>query len=223
MNKIFLFIFGLLIFSITSFPALAEEVAEELTGQQVKTMTVQQLADYYKIDVNAYITELKEQTNIPLAKPEDSFQLLHDNYGSEPSLARDIAAALAAQDKGDASAMQNLEKERQTDTKPEKEYYFPLITSSLLILYFASVILVKINKLPLNTQRKIWNILLTLFFLASGLLGILLVLRISHGINIPLPFNMLFWHVETGIAFAIIGLFHFFWHIYYYRNIFKLK
>lgn len=218
-----MFIFGLLLFSTTYFPALAEETAEELTGQQVKTMTVQQLADYYKIDVNAYITELKAQTNIPLVKPDDSFQLLHDNYGTEPSLARDIAAALAAQGKGDANALQNLEKERQTVTKSEKEYNFPLITAALLVLYFGSVIFVKLNKLLLNMQRKIWNILLALFFLASGLLGILLVLRISHGINIPLPFNMLFWHVETGIAFSIIAIFHFFWHLHYYKTIFKLK
>jgi hypothetical protein len=64
---------------------------------------------------------------------------------------------------------------------------------------------------------------LTLAFLVSGLLGILLVVRINYGPAIQLPFNILFWHVEFGIAMTLISIFHIIWHWQYFKGIIRLK
>lgn len=106
---------------------------------------------------------------------------------------------------------------RQTQKASARYYNFPMITGILLFLYAVSWGLSKKGKLTLASHRKIWNIALLLTFLVSGLLGILLVLRISHGIAIVLPFNTLFLHVEAGIAMAIISFFHVAWHWPYFK------
>ncbi|MBN1168942.1 hypothetical protein JXA63_03540 [Candidatus Woesebacteria bacterium] len=102
-----------------------------------------------------------------------------------------------------------------------KEYNLPLIGTLLILLYLGSLALVKKGKVKLVTQRRFWNVLLGTFFLSTATLGILLVIRISYGVNVPLPFNMLFWHVETGIAFSFIAIFHALWHMYYFKLMFK--
>ena len=72
-------------------------------------------------------------------------------------------------------------------------------------------------------HRKFWNILLLITFLASGILGILLVIRINLGIAMLLPFNIMFWHVEIGIAMVVISIFHTLWHLPYFKNLFMIK
>jgi len=34
-----------------------------------------------------------------------------------------------------------------------------------------------------------------------------------------MPVDLLFWHVEAGIAMALISLFHMGWHFNYYKNV----
>lgn len=108
-----------------------------------------------------------------------------------------------------------------TENRNGKEYNFPFIGTGLVLLYLGSLGLVRVKKISLLIQRRIWNILLGTFFLSTAILGILLVIRISYGFTLQLPFNMLFWHVETGIAFSVIAIFHILWHFYYFKLIFK--
>jgi hypothetical protein len=63
--------------------------------------------------------------------------------------------------------------------------------------------------------------LLLLSFLSSALLGLLLIIRINWGWTVALPFNMLYWHVETATAMAVITLFHLSWYWRFYTVIFK--
>jgi len=95
------------------------------------------------------------------------------------------------------------------------------ISIALLVLYVFGLILVKRKILSIALHRKIWNVLLLFSFLGVGILGLLLVIKISYGLPLPLPFNDLFWHVEFGIAMAIISVFHVIWHRDYFRNILK--
>jgi len=62
---------------------------------------------------------------------------------------------------------------------------------------------------------------LLLTFIVCSVLGLLLVFTINTGTNISLPFRPLYWHVEAGIAFAVIGVFHALWHLKYYLKILK--
>jgi hypothetical protein len=102
-----------------------------------------------------------------------------------------------------------------------KSYYFSTILIITLILYFITWGFAKTHKIKMATHRKIWNLVLLISFLISGILGILLVLRIQYGFSLNLGINQLFLHVETGIVMAIVTLFHITWHIPYFKTYFK--
>ena len=101
-------------------------------------------------------------------------------------------------------------------------YHLIPISLFLILLYFMTHILSKKKIISIVNHRKIWNLLLLITFLISGLSGILLIIEINFGITIPLPFNALFWHVEIGIVMFVISIFHTFWHWAYFKRIFKL-
>lgn len=101
-------------------------------------------------------------------------------------------------------------------------YHLIPISLFLILLYFITHILSKKKIISVVKHRKIWNFLLLISFLLSGVSGILLVIKINFGITIPLPPNILFLHVETGIAMFVISIFHTFWHWAYFKNMFKI-
>lgn len=111
----------------------------------------------------------------------------------------------------------------KTNNQPERVYHFLPISLFLIILYTTSHILSKKKIIRVVNHRKIWNILLLITFMISGILGVLLIIEINFAVTIPLKFNILFWHVESGIAMFVISLFHIFWHWTYFKNIFKYK
>jgi hypothetical protein len=104
-----------------------------------------------------------------------------------------------------------------------KEYYFLHISAVLLITYIISFIGSKRGLISIVKHKKIWNMILLTSFLGVGLSGILLVLRITYGIEINLPFNLLFWHVETGIIMSMISIFHIIWHYPYFKSYMKFR
>ena len=102
-------------------------------------------------------------------------------------------------------------------------YHLIPIATPLFILYIIFHILSKKRIISVVNHRKFWNLLLLISFIISGGLGILLVISINFGLNIPLPFNMLFWHVEIGIVMFSITICHISWHLPYFKNILKFK
>ncbi len=108
-----------------------------------------------------------------------------------------------------------------TSVKPLKyivDYNFLTISIISIILYIVSLVLSKNGKIRIVTQRKIWNVLLLVSFLGTGISGVLLVLKISYGLQIGTQFNWLFWHVETGIVMTLISVFHIIWHLPYFKT-----
>ena len=108
-----------------------------------------------------------------------------------------------------------------------KQYPFFAVLLPLLGLYFLTWFSAKSAIITRVTHRIFWNILLLFFFLISGVLGIILILRINYSILADPPFNLLYWHVEAGLAMAIVSVFHLVWHLSYYHcafmNLFKKK
>ncbi len=102
------------------------------------------------------------------------------------------------------------------------DYFFIHIVFILITFYLVSLLISK-KKKKIRQHRKIWNILLLITFLISGIFGILLVLRINYGIEIPLYSDLLFWHVEFGIAMTIISIFHITWHWKYFKKMIPKK
>lgn len=104
------------------------------------------------------------------------------------------------------------------------EYNFILISAVLLIVYFLSDYLSRRGILLSGyTHRRIWNVLLFFTFLAAGITGILLTLRLDLRWEIPFIKDVTYWHVETGLAMTIIAFFHLAWHWKYYLSMLGVK
>ncbi len=102
-------------------------------------------------------------------------------------------------------------------------YYFIPIAGILFIFYLLTLALSKKKKIRLSKHRKLWNGILLITFLISGVSGIILAILLSYGIRLSFYSEMLFWHVETGIAMAIISIFHIVWHWKYFKKILQYR
>ncbi|MFH1013081.1 MAG: hypothetical protein V1769_01045 [Thermoplasmatota archaeon] len=111
-----------------------------------------------------------------------------------------------------------------TPTKgPGINYYFIPIAILLLVLYLISLALSKRKIISSSQQKKIWNMLLLITFLISGIFGIVLTIQVSYGFKLTFYSDLLFWHVEAGIAMAMISMFHIVWHRKYFKKLISSK
>jgi hypothetical protein len=114
-----------------------------------------------------------------------------------------------------------LEKTTKQTAQESRQYPLFVIAALITILYGFTYILTQNKTITVLTHRKIWNGILTVVFLTTSLLGVLLILQINSGKVFNLPFDLLYWHVVTGIVMMVIALFHMGWHWKYYKNFFK--
>jgi len=85
-----------------------------------------------------------------------------------------------------------------------------------MALYGATWILSARRIMRSLTHRRIWNVVLLISMVVSALLGLVRILSLDFSIDIALPFNVLFWHVEASIVLCVVALFHIIWHWRYY-------
>jgi hypothetical protein len=187
-----------------------EDTHDLITGKDLKTKTVGEIAKIYKIDSTEYEKRLNEFYKTTI-NTQDSFQLLHDNYGIEPDIAKNIATSIKNK--------QTTNTIKQKDLKQKKTYHLFAISITLSLLYLTTSFLSKRKTITPLTHKRIWNIFLLATFSISGILGILLVIKINFGLTIPLFFNILLWHVEIGIAMCAISIFHIIERWYFFKNI----
>ncbi len=102
-------------------------------------------------------------------------------------------------------------------------YFFIPIMAGLTVLYTITWILSATKKVKQVTHRRIWNVVLGVSGLVSAVLGLLLLLNLDLGLSITPPFDMLYWHVEAGIAMGLIAIFHIGWHWRYFTRLFGNK
>jgi len=95
------------------------------------------------------------------------------------------------------------------------------IAIALVVIYLASFVLYKTKRIRVTSHRKVWNVLLLATFLITGIFGLVLAIRRDYILIFDTRINMIFWHVEAGIAMTLISLFHLSWHLGYYRDLFK--
>lgn len=89
------------------------------------------------------------------------------------------------------------------------------------VLYLISYFFYRNGFYSQQDHRKLWNLILAIAFFLTGIAGIFLALQSNYKWNIPFIKTVLKWHVECGIGLAFAGIFHFFWHISYFRNLFS--
>ena len=122
-------------------------------------------------------------------------------------------------------ATENVTEAEEAPSEPAKPFRYPLFTilGITLGLYLLTFILVKTGKMTKPTHRKIWNVILGITCLVSCLLGILLAFFINYGYRPAWYIDILHWHVYFGIAMTVIVIIHIFWHLEYFKAIFKKK
>lgn len=102
-------------------------------------------------------------------------------------------------------------------------YHFLLIFLITFFFYFLSFYLVKTKKISLLVHRRIWNIILLISFLISGILGLILAFSIDQKLTISWYLPFLWFHVEFGIVMALVSIFHTLWHLPYFATLVKKK
>lgn len=107
----------------------------------------------------------------------------------------------------------------QSKNTPTDRYNVILINTLVLGFYSVTFFLSQKNIITKPKHRMIWNIILTINFLLTAITGVVLAINISFAINLNLPANFLFLHVETGLVFSLVSIFHIFWHLPYYKAI----
>lgn len=102
---------------------------------------------------------------------------------------------------------------------------YPLIEigGATIALYFIIWLLSKLKVLKTSTHRKIWNVILLLAFMVSGLLGLMLVVQLNYDVMGDWYSTFMWLHVDFGIVMYIISIFHALWHTKYYMTLFKKK
>lgn len=100
-------------------------------------------------------------------------------------------------------------------------YDFISIFGVCLAFYLFTYFLSRKSKIRKVNHKKIWNVLLLITFLVTGLLGLFMVVQLNYRFEIEWFRSLLYWHVEFGIAMAAISIFHVLWHLKYYVNLFR--
>lgn len=121
-----------------------------------------------------------------------------------------------------ASAVDSSSNAQQTNNKSGfkvKKYDFFLIFSLCVFFYLVSAVLVKRKIYKKSIHRKIWNTLLLLAFLNTGLTGLFLVIQLNYLVLFNWFSKFLFWHVEFGISMAAISILHILWHWKYFWHL----
>lgn len=166
-----------------------------------------------------------------LSKPvqgEDTVQknIVPAKKESEPATEKKEEQSYLLQDT-DVNVLQDsvsiVSEEEPASPASSKKYHFITIFLTTLGFYIVSVVLVKTNLISKPVHRKIWNVLLCITFLVSGILGLLLAVFIDYQYYPSVYMLLVRLHVQFGIVMAIISLFHLFWHIPYYKSLFIKK
>jgi spermidine synthase len=92
---------------------------------------------------------------------------------------------------------------------------------TVTLLYLISFYFYRAGLFSQVLHRKIWNSVLAATFVFTAFAGIFMALQINFKWDIPFIESLLKWHVETGVALVMTGIFHFLWHWSYFRNIGK--
>lgn len=95
------------------------------------------------------------------------------------------------------------------------------IVLTLIMLYLISYLLYDSKIIKKVRYKQMWSVTLVGSMLISGITGIILVLITDYGVRLNLNFNLLFWHVETGIILAVVLFFHLHIHWKKFKRILK--
>jgi len=137
-------------------------------------------------------------------------------FENTPECEKNIASQSGVNTSDSAS---NAQQTQSNSGFKIKKYDLFLIFSLCVFFYLLSAVLVKRKIYRKCTHRKIWNTLLLLAFLNTGLTGLFLVIQLNYLVLFNWFSKLLFWHVEFGISMAAISILHILWHWKYFWHL----
>lgn len=135
----------------------------------------------------------------------------------------DLSQSKPTENKDDNEQKTNSTSINQTSNQNrENKSLLILIISFIIIFIFVliSKYLTKIKKLSNPKEKIIWNLLLLIFFLPSGITGIILVLMPTFSALREIGYNFIELHSITSFFFLWITGYHIIWHTKYYSKLF---
>lgn len=100
-------------------------------------------------------------------------------------------------------------------------YHLISISVVIFVLYASTWLSSKLHIITKQNHRQIWNTVLLFTFFATALLGIILALQVNYKFQLPGLDTYMLFHVDIGMAMAIVAVIHLTWHWNYYINFFK--
>ena len=96
-------------------------------------------------------------------------------------------------------------------------YEFIPISLMVIIIYLITYTLLKENVTTKAMHMKLWNLIILFSCLILVIISIILTFIIEYSFDTSLASDILFWHVEFGIALVPVAIIH----IYFYRKSFR--
>jgi len=76
-------------------------------------------------------------------------------------------------------------------------------------LYMATYLIYRAGFMRRDFHVDLWNLGILLAFMISGIEGFILMLLTEAGVKLYINPQLLYWHVEAGIALIPLTIFHF--------------
>jgi len=213
-------------------PLEEENYSVEVSGSQLKSMTITEIAQLWEIDASSLLKTLKENLLLENNYTVNStINELRAEIRFSPSLVKMVAEGLRipnnTQGKDESLSQvniqainQEIQEEYTTSNTLLPDYNLPDIGLITLLLYLGSKWVTGRLKIRSAKEKKFWNLFLLISFIGSAATGFILIFIRDYDWFRSLNFNFLFWHVEFSIAMGLIGIFHTLWHTKYYLKIF---
>lgn len=199
----------------TSLPATVEEdeYAVEIEGQDMKLLTIKEIADLWQIDAAKLLTEIRAKFNLQGTYTIDSvLEDLRAEYKFSPAQIKDIAEAIKnGMLTPVVSEVVSGEVVNKAAAKNPYDFWLPVLTTTVLYLltYFVSRQQTSPRAVFSRANFNLfWNSILLISLIPSALFGIYLIARYSFPELYRIEFDFLYWHVEGSLVFATVAILH---------------
>jgi len=182
-----------------------EEYSVEIEGQEMKILSIQEIAELWQIDAQSLLNRIISEFNLTgeytVASILDS---LRDEYPFSPAQIKGIAEAIKQGESEPVAEVNNTAK---------NPYNFGILLISTLSLYWIWYLLTKRNLkqkiFKLTVFNMFWNSILLLSLIPAAGFGLFMVIRYSFPELYKIDFDFLYWHVEGAIIMALVAISHF--------------
>ncbi len=186
----------------------------EISGQELKELTIKEIADLWDIDADTLLDGIIDEFNLSGDYTTDQLlDELRDEYKFSPSQIKDIAEEIKT---GEAPTTDDSSSSNSTEKiTPNNPYHLllPLLGSAFLYIGFYFLAHKteygkKYKLLSRNVFNMFWNTVLLITLIPAAGFGIFMVIRYSVTDLYAIDFDFTYWHVEGSIIMGTIATLH---------------